>query len=142
MRTRTASFILLVSVVIGAVAVLAILPVARPGGHQGGAGVLASAFADDSDTPASSAEAPLDAPDENQVQKAKPILSLGSGLRVGVALVTGPASQVDKVKVVAQVEGNFKGARIRAFVPIETESLRELHRVPETSIAGVADIKL
>ncbi|MDO8586905.1 MAG: hypothetical protein Q7T82_07675 [Armatimonadota bacterium] len=93
-------------------------------------------------TVAGQAAGPFDTSDENQVQKAVPIISIGSGLRVGLALVTGPSSQVEKVKVVAQVEGDFRGVRIRAFVPVETESLKELHRVPQTSIAGIADIKL
>ncbi|MDO8682014.1 MAG: hypothetical protein Q7N50_00835 [Armatimonadota bacterium] len=80
---------------------------------------------------------------ENQVQKGVPIISVGSGLRVGVALVTGPSSQVDKVNAVAQVEAQFQRvARIRAYIPVETESITELHRVPETSIRGLADIKL
>lgn len=86
--------------------------------------------------------AAVDTADEDQDKKVVPILSIGSGLRVGAALVVGPSSQVEKVKVVAQLEANFKGARIRGLVPIETESLKELHRVPETSVAGIADIKL
>ena len=80
---------------------------------------------------------------EDQVEKGAPIISLGSGLRVGMALVAGPSSEVNKVNAVAQIEGEFHGrARIRALVPIDTEGIREFHRVPKTSVIGVADIKL
>jgi hypothetical protein len=127
MKARAALWLGLTCAVVCALALASVLPVSQSG-HT--AGVL---------SPASAA---LDTADENQVQKAVPVLSLGSGLRVGMALVTGPTSQVDKVKVVAQIEGDFKGARIRALVPIETESLKELHRVPETSVCGIADLKL
>lgn len=126
MISRAALWITLTCMVIGAVALASVLPVSHSQGAL---------------RPAIAAEA-FDTADENQVQKAVPILSLGSGLRVGMALVTGPSFQVDKVKVVAQIEGDFKGARIRALVPIETESLRELHRVPETSVSGIADLRL
>jgi hypothetical protein len=126
MISRVALWIALTCAVIGAVALASVLPVS----HSGGA--LRPAIA----------AAALDTADENQVQKAVPILSLGSGLRVGMALVTGPSSQVNKVKVVAQIEGDFKGARIRALVPIETESLKDVRRVPETSVSGLADLKL
>jgi len=126
MKTRASLWLALTCAVVCGLALAAVLPVSQ---HTGAL------------SPAVAATSP-DTADENQVQKAVPILSLGSGLRVGMALVTGPSSQVDKVKVVAQIEGDFKGARIRALVPIETESLKELHRVPETSVSGIADLKL
>ena len=94
-------------------------------------------------TPPATPPAAEESPAEEQVQKGVPIISVGSGLRVGLALVAGPSSQVAKVNAVAQLEADFhKQARIRALVPIDTESVKELHRVPMTSVIGVADIKL
>ncbi len=77
-------------------------------------------------------------------QKAVPILSVGSGLRVGVAVVAGEREQVAQVKAVAQIEGDFHGnARIRALVPVSTENVvSNINRVPGTSVIGVADIRL
>lgn len=77
-------------------------------------------------------------------QKVVPIISLGSGLRVGAALVAGEDKQVEKVKAVAQLEGEI-GAhlRIRALVPVETEDvIKNIRRVPGTSVIAFADVKL
>jgi hypothetical protein len=135
MKTRLALVCVIAAALLGAIAAYTVLPVAeRAMTNNDGVAALTPAIADEPVPPADL---------ENQVQAGKPIVSVGSGLRAGVALVTGPSSQVEKVKVVAQIEGDFHGAaRIRAFVPVDTESLTELHRVPRTSVAGLADIKL
>jgi hypothetical protein len=77
-------------------------------------------------------------------QKVVPILSVGTGLRVGVALVAGSSEQVAKVKVVAQIEGQFGDrVRVRALVPVSSEDvIRNIQRVPGTAVIGVADIRL
>ncbi|MEN6371486.1 MAG: hypothetical protein ABFD64_05675 [Armatimonadota bacterium] len=77
-------------------------------------------------------------------QKVVPIISVGSGLRVGAALVSGSAEQVAKVTAVAQVEGQFGNkVRLRGLVPIETEKvIGNLKRVPGTAVIAVADLKL
>jgi len=77
-------------------------------------------------------------------QKVVPILSVGTGLRVGAALVAGSSDQVAKVKAVAQVEGEFgRTARIRALVPVSTEDvIRNIRRVPGTAVIAVGDIRL
>jgi hypothetical protein len=124
MNARLFLFLALASLIVGMLVAPAILPVAHP---------RSAALAD---TPIP------DLTDETQARKTVPILSLGSGLRVGLAMVGGPDTQVSKVNAVAQIEGDWKGARIRALVPIDTEGLKELHRVPETSVIGYADIKL
>lgn len=132
MKARHAFVGVLLSAILGTLLAIAVLPGLN---HAAARGV---AYASDSAVSLAANTA-----DENQVQKGVPIISLGSGLRVGVALVTGPSSQVDKVKVVAQVDLNFKGfARIRAFVPVETENLKQLRRVPQTSVTGLADLRL
>ena len=100
------------------------------------------------DTPPTATPAPPVPPPPvapvNAAQKVVPILSIGDGLRVGAALVVGSDEQVQKVKAVAQLEGDFKGVvRIRALVPVESEDvIKNIKRVPGTSVAGLADIKL
>ena len=41
--------------------------------------------------------------------KVVPILSGGTGKYIGAVQVVGPSGQVDKVKAVAQIEGEFNG---------------------------------
>jgi len=75
--------------------------------------------------------------------KIVPILTIGSGGRVGVAQVTGPVSRVDEVKAVAQIETDYKdAARIRVLVPIASENIvSNLRRVPQVSVTGEAGLR-
>lgn len=77
-------------------------------------------------------------------QKIVPIISIGSGTRVGGALVAGAKSRLDKVVAVAQIEGKFGGSvRVRALVPVSTTNVvQNITRVPETAVIGLVDIKL
>ena len=77
-------------------------------------------------------------------QKVVPIISIGSGTRVGGALVTGASSQVRRVVAVGQLEGTFASAvRVRVMIPVSsTNFVRNITRVPGTSVAGLVDIKL
>ena len=77
-------------------------------------------------------------------QKVVPIISVGSGLRVGGALVTGSQSSLRQVVAVAQVEGQFGNAvRVRALIPVSTENvIQNIRRVPQTSVIGLVDIPL
>jgi hypothetical protein len=77
-------------------------------------------------------------------EKVVPIVSIGSGTRIGGALVTGSKDKVDEVRAVAQVEGDFgSSVRVRILVPVSTEDVvKEIRRVPETSVIGLVDIKL
>jgi hypothetical protein len=106
--------------------------------------ILAAVAYSVSETPSAPTGAGASSAPVDTAQKTVPILSIGSGLRVGLAMVAGEASQVAKVKAVAQVEGSFKGkARLRALVPVESESvIKNIRRVPGTSVIGLADIKL
>ncbi len=84
---------------------------------------------------------------ESQVgisQKVVPIISVGSGTRVGGALVTGTRNYLDNVTAVAQVEGTFANAiRVKILVPVSSENVfQNISRVPQTSITGLVDIKL
>ena len=84
-------------------------------------------------------------PVESTSSKIVPIISVGTGVRVGVAQVSGESEQVAKVKAVAQIEGQFQNkARVRALVPIGTEEVGGggIDRVPRTSVTAYADIRL
>lgn len=80
----------------------------------------------------------------NTSQKVVPIISVGSGIRIGAALVAGSEEQVAKVNAVAQVEGDFQDrVRLRALVPIDSENvIGNLRRVPGTAVIAVADVRL
>jgi hypothetical protein len=75
--------------------------------------------------------------------KLVPILTIGSGGRVGVAQVAGPVARVDEVKAVAQLETDYQdAARIRILVPIASENIvSNLRRVPQVSVTGEAGIR-
>ncbi|MBI3909862.1 MAG: hypothetical protein HY320_02900 [Armatimonadetes bacterium] len=77
-------------------------------------------------------------------QKLVPIISVGSGLRVGAALVAGERDRLDNTRAVAMLETDYRDAvRARLLVPISTSSgLRDLDRVPGVAVIGVADIEL
>lgn len=77
-------------------------------------------------------------------EKIVPIISVGSGTRVGGALVTGASSRLDEVVAVAQIEGQFgSSVRVRALVPVSTENVvQNIRRVPQTSVIGLVDIRL
>lgn len=75
--------------------------------------------------------------------KVVPIISVGQGVEAGAAQVSGPARLVDKVKVVAQIESNFKGVRIKILVPVESKDvLHNLKRVGGVGVSAVIDLKL
>ena len=70
-----------------------------------------------------------------------PIVSVGSGVRVGVANVTGPASAVHQAAFVGQLETTFqKVVRIRIFVPIKAKN--GVDRVPQVNVNAYGDMKL
>lgn len=77
--------------------------------------------------------------------KVVPILSLGQGGYVGAAQVSGPAPLVDKVKAVAQIEGNFSGRtfRVKALVPVESkDAVKDIKRVSGVGVSAIIDVKL
>jgi hypothetical protein len=80
-----------------------------------------------------------------QKTKVVPILSIGNGGYAGAVQVTGPDEQLDKVKAVAQLEGNIKvigGVRIRALIPIAARSVSNIQRVPGVGVSALVDVKL
>ncbi len=77
--------------------------------------------------------------------KVVPILSVGTGGYVGAVQVDGPQDAIDKVKAVAQLEGNVKvvgGIRLRALIPIAAKSVTNLRRVPGVGVSALVDVKL
>jgi hypothetical protein len=77
-------------------------------------------------------------------QKIVPIISVGNGVRIGGAQVTGPKNRVNEVVAVAQIEGTFQSAvRVRILVPVSTENVvQKITRVPQTSVTALVDIKI
>ena len=82
--------------------------------------------------------------------KVVPILSLAIGVSnpggayIGAAQVSGPASAVNKVQAVAQIEANFQNAfRIKALVPVDSlEPWKALRRVPGVGVSAIVDIRI
>jgi ABC-type branched-subunit amino acid transport system ATPase component len=78
---------------------------------------------------------------ERTSSKIVPIVSLGSGIRVGAAQITGPAANVAQASVVGQVETTFQDVvRIRIFVPLQ--SVTNIQRVPQVNVSAYGDIRL
>lgn len=78
---------------------------------------------------------------ERSSSKIVPIVSLGSGIRVGAAQITGPAANVGQASVVGQIETTFQDVvRIRIFVPLE--SITNIQRVPQVNVSAYGDIRL
>jgi hypothetical protein len=73
--------------------------------------------------------------------KLVPILSVGTpGVRLGIAQVSGPETQVGLVKAVLQLDAEFKGARAKIFVP--SDSVTDLRRVNGTAVSAVVQYGL
>ncbi len=82
---------------------------------------------------------------EATMTKVVPILSVGKGAHIGAAQVMGPPALVQKVKAVAQLEGDFAGkvVRIKALIPVESKDvIRDIKRVPGVGVSAVIDIKV
>ncbi len=82
-----------------------------------------------------------------QQTKVVPIITVGSGTYVGAVQVAGPEEAVNKVKAVAQIEGDFRSGdfRIRALVPINTKNpgdLKNVERVEEVGVTALIDINI
>ncbi len=82
----------------------------------------------------------------NQATKVVPMVSLGQGAYAGAAQVAGDQGQLDKVKAVGVLEGEFMGHqfRARALVPIDTDNPTKggVHRVEGVGVSAIIDIKV
>lgn len=82
---------------------------------------------------------------EAAMTKTVPILSVGRGGYIGAAQVMGPKHLVQKVKAVAQIEGDFAGrvVRLKALIPIESkEVVKDIRRVEGVGVSAIVDIKI
>lgn len=80
-----------------------------------------------------------------QTTKVVPILSIGKGEAVGAVQVVGTKAQLDKVKAVAQLEGDLRlisAIRLRALIPISARSVNNIKRVPGVGVSALVDIRL
>lgn len=76
--------------------------------------------------------------------KVVPIVSIGDGTHIGAAQVGGTKKgDVDKVKAVAQLEGDWQAIRARALIPIDSENpLEGIRRVPGVGVTAIIDVNL
>lgn len=77
--------------------------------------------------------------------KVVPIVSLGSGTRIGAAQVAGPKQDgVAKVKAVAAIETTFRDRfRIKILIPVDSVNpLQRFIRVQGVGVSAVIDFKL
>lgn len=81
---------------------------------------------------------------QHTADKFVPIVSFGTGTRLGGAMVTGPSFRVAQVAAVGQLEGKFRNiAEARVLVPVSNPNVTsKLERVPEVSVYAVADYRL
>lgn len=74
--------------------------------------------------------------------KVVPIVSVGNNGYIGAAQVTGPASEVERVKAVAQLEASFNNvARVKGLVPIDSTNPVNASRIQGVGVSAIIDIK-
>lgn len=80
----------------------------------------------------------------DQPTKVVPIVSVGSGLFVGAAQVSGPAKAVAATKAVARIETTFQGKiRVDILIPIDSENpLERFRRVQGVGVSAIVDVKI
>lgn len=75
--------------------------------------------------------------------KVVPIVSVGKGGHIGAAQVTGPASEIEQVKAVAQIEASFNSvARVKGLVPIDSMNPLDATRIQGVGVSAIIDLKL
>jgi hypothetical protein len=73
--------------------------------------------------------------------KVVPILSLGGGGYIGAAQVVGNPDNVQRVKAVFQVEGNFGNVRAQVLVPAASEK-GKADRAKGVGVSAVIEFKI
>lgn len=72
-----------------------------------------------------------------------PIVSVGNKGYIGAAQVTGPASEIERVKAVAQVEGSLAGvARVKGLVPVDNLNPVGASRIQGVGVSALIDFKI
>ena len=75
--------------------------------------------------------------------KVVPIISIGTKGYIGAAQVTGPASSIEEVKAVTQVEGSFNGmVRVKGLVPVNSTNPVGASRVQGVGVSAIIDLKI
>jgi len=76
--------------------------------------------------------------------KVVPIVSVGSGVAIGAAQVSGPKDVVAKTQAVAQLEVTFQDRiRIKVLIPIDSKNpLERFRRVQKVGVSAIIDYKL
>lgn len=75
--------------------------------------------------------------------KVVPIISMGNNAYIGAAQITGPASEIERVKAVAQLEASFNGvARVKGLVPIDSMNPVGANRIQGVGISALVDLKI
>ena len=76
--------------------------------------------------------------------KVVPVISLGSGTRVGLVQVSGPKNLVNKTKAVIQLETklSFKSLDVEIFVPSDSANPLKFNRVEGIGISALVDYRL
>ena len=83
--------------------------------------------------------------DRDVVTKVVPVLSAGSRGAIGIVQVAGPRYQVEQVKAVAQLQTQVKALstlQARILIPIDSDNLTNVRRVPGVGVSAIIDIKL
>lgn len=75
--------------------------------------------------------------------KVVPIVSVGMNGYIGAAQVTGPASEVERVEAVAQLEASFNNvARVKGLVPIDSKNPVNASRIQGVGVSAIIDLKI
>lgn len=75
--------------------------------------------------------------------KVVPIVSVGTNGYIGAAQVTGPASEVERVEAVAQLEASFNNvARVKGLVPIDSKNPVDASRIQGVGVSAIIDLKI
>lgn len=75
--------------------------------------------------------------------KVVPIVSIGTNGYIGAAQVTGPASEVERVEAVAQLEASFNNvARVKGLVPIDSKNPVNASRIQGVGVSAIIDLKI
>lgn len=75
--------------------------------------------------------------------KVVPIVSVGTNGYIGAAQVTGPASEVERVEAVAQLEASFNNVvRVKGLVPIDSKNPVNASRIQGVGVSAIIDLKI
>lgn len=76
--------------------------------------------------------------------KVVPIVSVGSGVYIGAAQVSGPAKAVAETKAVARLDVSFQNRfRVNILIPIDSENpLERFRRVQGVGVSAIIDLRL